>query len=220
MTGMILVPIKDPARAKSRLSDLLTAPERSLLAWAMLEDLISVLEPLPWPVAFVTSSERAAARAAGLGYRVLWEGGQISESASVDAASRILKGEGVDAVLRLPADIPLAKTGDVEELLAQPVAAPCAILVPSWNRMGTNALLRMPPDLFPSRFGKNSFERHFREAAAVGAQVRIVENVHLALDIDDPTDVARFLAQPVEGETRRLLGELNVSRRLRHHVNL
>lgn len=218
MTPVVLIPVKEHGKAKSRMSPLLTSRERSLLAWAMLEDLIRAVAPLPWPVIFLTNSQRAAAYAGSLGYRVIWEAEQTSESASIDAASRVLKGEGVGTVLRLPADIPLAQTGDVAELLMQPAAAPGAVLVPSWDRMGTNALLRTPPDLFPSHFGWNSFALHIKEAAAAGAQLRVVENSRLALDLDDASDIARFMALPAEGEAYRMLMELNISERLARHA--
>ncbi len=218
MTPAILVPVKEPGIAKSRLSSLMTAAERSQFAWAMLQDLIRVVQPLPWPVVFVTNSHRVAAHAGKLGYRVLLEAEQTSESASIDAASGLLKSEGVEAVLRLPADIPMAQSCDVVELVSQAAAAPCAVMAPSQDRMGTNALLRVPPDVFPSRFGHNSFVLHLREAAAAVAQVRVVENARLALDLDDPSDIARFIAQPVEGETYRTLMHFNVSQRLSRHA--
>jgi 2-phospho-L-lactate/phosphoenolpyruvate guanylyltransferase len=217
MTSVILVPVKEHARAKSRLSPLLNVRERALLAWAMLEDLIRVVRLLPVPVVMVTDSVRAAERAEDLGWRVIWEVDQTSESASVDAASRILAQEGIDAVLRLPADLPLVRTEDIAGLLSLAGTPPAAVLAPSWNRMGTNALLRTPPDLFPSRFGHDSFAQHIREAARAKAQVRIVENPRLALDLDDASDIVRFLAQPADGETNRTLTEMNVKEKLLHH---
>jgi 2-phospho-L-lactate guanylyltransferase len=196
------------------MSPLLSAADRSQLAWAMLEDLIHALTPLPFEVAMVTNSGRAASRAAALHWRVLREEHQVSESASVDGASRFLAQEGYQAVLRLPADLPLLLPDDVTELMQAPVAPPCAVLVPSWDRKGTNALLRTPPDLFPSRFGPDSFTRHLHEAEAAGARVKIIENPRLAFDLDDPADLARFLIHPVPGETYRTLMDLKVMERL------
>jgi len=218
MTSVVLVPVKEHAKAKLRMSPLLSGQERSLLAWAMLEDVIQALLPLALPAAVVTSSARAAARAEKLGWRVFWEEEQISESASVDAASQRLASEGVDAVLRLPADLPLVQPGDVEELLSLSIAAPCAVLAPSWDRMGTNALLRTPPALFPSRFGPNSFALHLGEAAGTGAQLKVVENPRLALDLDDASDIVRFLAQPADCRTYRTLMDLNIEERLTRHA--
>jgi 2-phospho-L-lactate guanylyltransferase len=218
MNSVILVPVKDMAKAKSRMSPLLNAAERAALACALLEDLIRALRPIPLPVAVATNSARAAARVRTLGWEVFQEEGQISESSSVDAASKRLAGNGFDAVLRLPADLPLLRTEDVAVLLSQPLPSPSAVMVPSRDRMGTNALLRNPPDVFPSRFGRNSFAEHIREAQAAGAHLRIVENPRIALDLDDPADIAHFLAQPAAGATYRVLLKFRVKERLLHYA--
>jgi 2-phospho-L-lactate guanylyltransferase len=218
VNAVILVPVKEHSRAKSRLSPLLTPHERGAIAWAMFKDLIRALSPLPYPVALVTNSSRAAARVEMLGWRVLWEEEQVSESASIDAASRLLAAEGADAVLRLPADLPLIQSRDIAEILSLPITTPSTVLAPSWDRMGTNALLRTPPGLFPSHFGPDSFALHVREASDRGIPFRVVENPRLALDLDDVSDIVRFLAQPADGETYRTLMKLDIQERLAHHA--
>ena len=220
MKPAILVPLKENTRAKSRLSPLLSSHERSQVAWMLLEDLIRALRPLPVPVFLLTSSARAAARADALGWTVIREARQISESVSVDAASRQLKQTGIEAVLRLPADLPQVRAQDVAALLSVPVEPPCAVLSPSRDRTGTNAILRAPPDLFPSHFGPGSFALHLREAEKAGAQIRIVDNPRLALDLDDAGDVAHLLSQPEEGATYRLLLDLNIRERLSRHAGI
>jgi 2-phospho-L-lactate guanylyltransferase len=218
MISVILVPVKEHARAKSRMSPLLTAQERFAVTWALMEDLIRALLPLPYPVMMLTSSARAASRAGSLGWTVFWEESQVSESASVDAASKHLAEEGVDAMLRLPADLPLVQSSDVADLLSLPIASRSAVLVPSWDHRGTNALLRTPPDLFPSQFGQDSFALHVRKAAEANAPLQVVENPRLALDLDDAHDIARFLAQPAPGETYRTLIDMNIKERLAQHA--
>ncbi len=218
MNAVILVPVKEHNRAKSRMSPLLTPYERSAIAWAMFMDLIQTLSPLPYPVALVTNSSRAAASVEVRGWRVLWEEEQVSESASIDAASRILAADGADAVLRLPADLPRIRPDDIEEIFSLPITAPSAVLAPSWDRMGTNALLRTPPDLFPSHFGPDSLALHIREATERGVPFRIVENPRLALDLDDAADIVRFLAQPADGETYRMLMKMDIQERLAHNA--
>lgn len=214
MRAVILVPVKDPARAKSRMAPVLSPVERSRLAGCMLDDLISALKPLQTPVVMVTDAEDAAVTAQKLGWRVFWEAGQINESVSVDVASHQLAMEGVEAVLRLPADIPLALSDDVSGLLETKLPGPSAVLVPALGGMGTNALLRNPPDLFPSRFGRNSFVLHTQEALRTRACVKVVENSRIALDLDDAEDLRLFIDQPGDTATRRLLEDLNLRDRL------
>ncbi len=214
MSTVILVPVKDFATAKVRMAGVLSVEERSRLASAMLADLVRALKPLAARVAFVTDSPEAARTAARKGWRIFWETCQISESASVDEASHRLAIERAESVLRLPADIPLAKTEDIQALLDLQPRSKSAILVPSWNRMGTNALMRKPPNLFPSRFGRNSFVLHTHEAMRARANIQAVDLPRLALDLDDPGDLARFLEQDSDTATRRLLVDWKVAERL------
>jgi len=122
-------------------------------------------------------------------WRAISEREQISESASVDAASRLCAAEGVQALLRLPIDIPLVTPGDIEALFAALEPAPSVVIVPSHDGTGTNALLRSPPDLFPSRFGPDSFALHLNEAERMSARIRIIRNERIALDVDEPKDL-------------------------------
>lgn len=214
MSTSILVPVKEHINAKSRMSTMLDADERALLAKTMFEDVADTLASLSSPVVIVTNSQEAAQQARKLGWRVLWETYQVSESASVDAASAQLRQEGITSVLRLPADLPLVTSADIEQIFADAMPAPSAVLVPSGDRMGTNALLRTPPDLFSSRFGHNSFVLHMQEARRSKAQIRVTENSNIALDLDDTSDLRRFLERPSNTRTYQLLQKLAIRERL------
>ncbi len=214
MSTIILVPVKEHEHAKSRMAAVLDPGERAMLARAMFEDVVRVLVSLPVPVAVVTNSSEAAGRATHLGWRLLWETRQISESASVDAASVQLAREGIASVLRLPADLPLVRPCDLEQVISGNPPPPFAVLVPSHDGAGTNAILRHPPDLFPSRFGQNSFILHLQEAKRSGAEVRVIENPNLALDLDDASDLRRFIEHPSDTLAYELLQKLGIEERL------
>jgi 2-phospho-L-lactate guanylyltransferase len=92
--------------------------------------------------------------------------------------------------------MPLVRALDIEQILAQVASdakAPYALLVPSHDRLGTNALFLAPPDVIALRFGHDSFTFHMSQVAAQGLPVRFIENEHIALDIDEPKDLRRFL---------------------------
>jgi 2-phospho-L-lactate guanylyltransferase len=100
-------------------------------------------------------------------------------------------------VLILPGDMPLARSADIEAVLAEVPAgtgAPFALLVPSHDRLGTNALLLAPPGIIKLRFGYDSFSFHTSQVVAQGLALRIYENERIALDIDEPKDLERFLS--------------------------
>jgi 2-phospho-L-lactate/phosphoenolpyruvate guanylyltransferase len=208
----ILVPLKSPANAKTRLSNLLTPEQRAELVLAMFHDVAAALVETRGAdrVFIATSYEPVIALARGFGFDVYREQTQVSESHSVDEASRWLKGQGFDFVLRLPADIPLVRTDDIDALLAVELSSPGTLMVPSRDGTGTNAIARTPPDLFPSHFGPNSLSLHKGEAENLGAQFVIHPNERIGLDIDDPADLQVFLQRDPDTRAASLLRSLNL----------
>jgi 2-phospho-L-lactate guanylyltransferase len=209
----ILIPVKDLTRAKQRLASLMPQEARTRLAWAMLENTFAAAARARNAdrVAVVTLYPPAIALAQAHGMDVILETEQISESASVDFGSREARRRGATAVLRLPIDLPLIQTGDIETLLD---CEADVVIVPSRDGTGTNALLRRPPDLFPSHFGPGSLRKHLDEAARLQVNCRLVHLERIALDIDDPADVEVFLAQGDNSHIYELLSGLS-----RHQPN-
>jgi 2-phospho-L-lactate guanylyltransferase len=195
----ILIPVKEFRDAKKRLAPHFSSVERAALAEAMCEDFFEVVAATRCVErVFVVSKEPGAVtRARERGWETIVETQQISESDSVDAASRYCAAQGVRALLRLPIDLPLAEPQDIEavfrkfdeELEEKFDGAPAAVLVPSRDGTGTNALLRTPPSLFPSRFGPNSFALHLAEAERSGARVCVFRNARLEWDVDELEDL-------------------------------
>lgn len=193
----LLIPVKDPTHAKTRLAGLLSEDERQRLALSMFEDVSRAAANARKPdrVVLVTNFGPAVEHGCKLGWDILLEESQISESASIDWASRVLGERGFESVMRLPADLPLVRAEDIDALLAIELESPGALLVPSRDGTGTNAIIRTPPALFPSRFGPNSLALHRQEAARVGVECLIVDNIRIALDIDEPADVEMLVEQ-------------------------
>jgi 2-phospho-L-lactate guanylyltransferase len=197
----LLLPVKDLRNAKQRLAGLLTPEKRHGLARAMLADALRAVRGvrLAEKIFVVTNYEPAIRTAEENGWEILREESQISESASVDWASRICAQRNVTGLLRLPLDLPLLKASDIDELLAVECAAPAVVMVPSRNGTGTNAILRMPPALFPSHFGEGSFEKHRAEAERAAARVIIRRNARLEMDVDDEADLRALLQHDLSG---------------------
>jgi 2-phospho-L-lactate/phosphoenolpyruvate guanylyltransferase len=212
----LLLPIKDLRHAKQRLAGLLTPEERCTLAQAMLADTFRAVRDvrLAENIFVVTNYEPAIRAAKENGWEVLREESQISESASVDWASRICAERKVAGLLRLPIDLPLMQASDIDELFAVDCAAPAVVMVPSRDATGTNAILRMPPALFPSHFGEGSFAKHRAEAERAAARVIIQRNARLEMDVDDETDLRTLLQNDLSGtQTGRWLAENRVAER-------
>jgi 2-phospho-L-lactate guanylyltransferase len=212
----LLIPVKDLARAKQRLANLMTQSERTRFAWAMLENTFAAAAAVRSAdrIAVVTLYEPAIELAKQYGMEVIPETEQISESASVDFGSREAAKFGAEAVLRLPIDLPLITSHDIETVLAADQPKPSVVIVPSRDGTGTNAILRRPPTLFPSHFGAGSLAKHLREAEQANAACQLLQLPNIALDIDEPEDLAELLAQGRGTPIHDLLMELNVAERL------
>jgi len=213
----LLLPIKDLREAKQRLGPFLNPEERFGLAQAMLADTIRAVRGVRQAdkIFVVTNYAPAMQAAEENGWELLREDRQISESFSVDYASIQCAKRGVRALLRLPLDVPLVQSPDIDGLLALECAAPALVIVPSRDGTGTNAILRTPPTLFPSHFGSDSFAKHCAEAQHASAQIFIRRNARLEMDVDDEADLRALAKEDLRGtETGDCLQRSGVLQRL------
>ena len=218
-----LIPVKGFGNAKQRLSPLLDRAERETLAETMFRDVLRQVlgaRGLAETVV-VTGNDEVCTIASSLGARVIRQQDEKGETEAVNFARRELTAMGREAVLIIPGDMPLVRSSDIEQLLGEvPEGArpPFALLVPSHDRMGTNALLLAPPNVIRLRFGYDSFSYHMNQVRAQGLPIRFIENERIGLDIDEPRDLERFLAYDVaEGEAgraaRRMIAEHQVQKK-------
>src|SRR5260370_2666004 len=102
----------------------------------------------------------------------------------------------------------------MEGWLGVDCAGRAVLMVPSRDGTGTNAILRMPPALFPSHFGEGSFAKHRAEAECVGAAIIVRRNQRLEMDVDDEADLRALLQHDLSGtQTGRWLAENRVGER-------
>ena len=198
----------------------MTQDERSRLAWMMLEVTFHAasLARNADRIAVMTSYPPAISLARYYGMEVIIETRQVSESASVDFGSREVMKRGASSALRLPIDLPLITTEDIETILDHQRQAPSVVIVPSRDGTGTNALSRRPPDLFPSHFGAGSFVKHLEEAQVSKADCTVIDMPRIALDIDDPDDIEELLKQVPNSRIFQVLEEMRISERLKERV--
>jgi 2-phospho-L-lactate guanylyltransferase len=216
----LLLPIKDLRHAKQRLAGFLNPDERFRLAQAMLADTLRAVRGVSKAdKVFVVTNYAPAMRAAEEnGWGLFREERQISESASVDAASRECERRGITSVLRVPLDVPLVQASDIDNLLETECAAPALVIVPSRDGTGTNAILRTPPTLFPSHFGTGSFAKHCEEAQNAGAQVIVRHSARLEMDVDDQVDLRALLQHDLSrSETGTWLRQNGILARLQQN---
>jgi len=100
---------------------------------------------------------------------------------------------GAGAVLLLSSDLPHVTTEAIRELLdvAATIDTPAVVAVPAVGRGGTNALYLRPPDAIALHFGADSLESFRRESESKGVNFVIHHSDAMAIDLDEPDDLAR-----------------------------
>jgi 2-phospho-L-lactate guanylyltransferase len=198
---VILVPVKNLSAAKQRLAAILDQPSRTALAQAMLHDVLTTLHN--WknrpPVAIVSSDPYAIRRATEYAFEIIPDPENPGETGAIELATRVCVERGVESTLVIPADIPLIQASELEEILKQ-APEEGSVLVPAADGRGTNAAFRRPANLFPLRFGNDSFQPHHAAAQATGRPCVVLNLPGIAVDVDNPEDLQRLAALP--GETR------------------
>ena len=202
-----VVPVKDLGNAKQRLAGVLDQPARTALFRAMLEDVLEALSGAASlaGIVLVTRDAEAIALAERYGAECLIEPENHGHTAAVELAAKALAGRGAGALLQVPGDIPRVTAGEIEAVIAAHATAPAVTIAPSRDHHGSNAVLCSPPDMFPFRFGDDSFHPHLAAARAIGIEPVVVEQTGIGLDIDTPGDLEAFLASPSNTRAYRLL---------------
>jgi 2-phospho-L-lactate/phosphoenolpyruvate guanylyltransferase len=207
-----VLPIKDTALAKQRLSALLSAGQRTELARAMLHDVIDAVAASRSlaGVMFVTIDPFARALAQRIGACILDAGASDGQTAAITAAARMLAAERRGAMLTIPGDVPLVTAAEIDTVIGQHPVGDAFTIVPSHDELGSNAVLCSPPDRVPLRFGDNSYRPHVEAARRCGLVPKIVRLPGLALDIDRPRDVKALLRAPVRTRAHAILQKFGI----------
>lgn len=196
-----IVPVKDLAGTKSRLTPILEPGARAGLTLYMMGRVVAALRDAGVENVGVVSPDRIVlAEAVERGATPLRQESHGLNPA-LEEGRRWAIEQGAASLLVLPADLPLLGPEDVRELLREmDDEAPASVVIsPDRDRAGTNALLLRPPDALPFAFGVGSYEAHGQAARERGLDVRVCARPHLAFDLDTADDLARL----EEKEVRR-----------------
>lgn len=213
VTPVILVPVKNTSSAKQRLAVVLDQPSRTALAQAMLHDVLTTLHN--WParrekkrpaVAVVSSDPYAIRLAAEYEFEIIPDPDNPGETGAIEMATRVCVEKGTDSTLVIPADIPLIEAWELDEILKH-APAEGSVLVPAGDGRGTNAIFRRPANLFPLRFGNDSFKPHHAAAQATGKPCIVMSLPGIAVDVDNPEDLQRLISLPGETRAQHVLRE-------------
>ena len=219
MSGIwCVIPIKDLENAKTRLASALSPEDRRGLFQAMAEDVLEAASNAASlaGVLVLTNDPSASALAKRYGARIEGEPANIGQSEAVRRAAELLAAEGADGVLTLPADAPLITSGDIQSILERhPKRRPAMTIVPDHARRGSNCMVLTPGPLIPLHFGHVSFEPHLAEAAKLGVEPTILDDLpRVALDVDTPEDLAAALATGLSCRARAYVDAHGIAAKL------
>ncbi|MCA1706060.1 MAG: 2-phospho-L-lactate guanylyltransferase [Actinobacteria bacterium] len=192
--------MKRLAIAKRRLMPHVTDQERLVIATALLADaldLCSSVQVLEWWV--ITDDPTVESLATSRGFKVGHDPGTGLNDALLAGITECMD-DGAASVTIIPTDVPLAWSGDVQDIL-DTGATSDVVVVPSRDG-GTNALYLSPGDALRPAFGEFSFTRHLAEAEHRGLRCSMLSLPRLELDIDTIEDVDLYLARPKAASCR------------------
>lgn len=196
MSLWAVVPAKSFARAKTRLSPVLTDGERSSLSRAMFQHILGTVRACGGigNIMVATDCDEVERAARDAGTYVIRDEPEASLAQIVDAAIERCRGRGATKVLVVMADLPFVEQHDLDKLLQLPTRA-ALVAVPDSAGEGTNALLLHDLSI-ATQFGHaDSYRRHLGLASSVASY----SSDGLGFDIDDPDDLraARLVAESV-----------------------
>ncbi|MEM9754399.1 MAG: 2-phospho-L-lactate guanylyltransferase [Pseudomonadota bacterium] len=207
MTGgtLLVVPMKDPARAKTRLRGAMGPAETARFALRLFDRTLALLAGMrahgrlpDTTLAVVTGHDGIASRATEAGLQTIQERPGADLPQAVADAAGFAVGTGHARLCVLPADLAAPDAADIAQLLAQDFGGPGVALVPSRD-WGTNALLAAPPDAIAFAYGVRSFHAHCAAATAAGLTPRVLPLESLRWDIDRSEDLAEFFGMEGQG---------------------
>jgi 2-phospho-L-lactate guanylyltransferase len=206
MRGILLIPVKDLSNAKQRLGAAFDQQRRTQLAEAMLRDVLTAAAGVRSRVeiALVTGDVRAKQMAAEFGFPVIEDTRNESETAAIEMATAWCEARGYDTTVVIPGDIPLIHSDELDRVLD---AAPDEgmVIVPAYDRRGSNCILRRPASIITLRFGNDSFLPHCEAMLRTGKPLVILECEGMGLDIDTPHELEMLLACAGNTNAQRLL---------------
>ena len=206
MPTALLIPVKNLSNAKQRLGEALDQEHRSLLAEAMLRDVLTAAAGVAdrLDLYLVTDDAQARRLRAEFGFGVIEDTRNESETAAIEMATAWSEERGYDTTVVLPGDVPLTTSAELDRVLD---SAPeeGAVFVPAYDRRGSNCILRRPASIIPLRFGDDSFLPHCEAMKKTGKPLVILELPGIGLDIDHPHELELLLGRAGNTHAQRLL---------------
>ncbi len=208
----IIIPFRSLRDGKSRLSTVLEPLDRSALNHRMLFGVVrAALEVRSAPrVIVITPDDDAIAELEGTfdGKLTLLRQPDRERglNAALSQATTFALGRRSRTIVVIPADLPLLRANDIENLLRRDAPV---VVAPDRHRSGTNGLMQRIDAThgeFVYHFGPDSFRLHLNEAHRLGLDAATAVAMGISFDLDTPSDLSDLRLI----DSRDLVGERGV----------
>lgn len=192
---VIIIPFRSMTDGKSRLSPVLAPTERFDLNRSMLDNVVDaamnvhpkasviMVSPDPDAIAYLAPHESSALRLLRQSPDAIGLNGALTQ-----ATNQAIR-EDARTVVVIPADLPLLRSQDIQNLLRRDAAV---VIAPDRHREGTNGLLQRIDATrgeFVYHFGVGSFHAHIEEAHRLGLDAATAISLGTSFDLDTPVDL-------------------------------
>ncbi len=195
MSLWAIVPVKSLRRGKSRLANVLSDEERSILNNDLLTRTLSCLKSVSKidQVLVISYDPEVLAKAREFGVMTVQEGKRTNLNNALRQATIAAKAYNATKTLIIPADLPLINKNDVEDFLSQEGKPPEIIISTDRKSDGTNALFINPIGILEYNFGEWSFRKHIEQAEQKKINVNVKTIKSFTFDLDTPEDLEIFM---------------------------
>ena len=190
----VLIPLKPPAQAKTRLAPAFGARERRALMREMAAHVVETAVAAGLgPVALVGDDPEVTAFARRIGADLRSDAGLPWNEGLRHAIESLAPAPA--AVLIVAADLPLVTAAELRALVA--AGDQDGVVIGRAHDGGTNALVLRPPLAIATCFGVTQSGRaHAGRATAAGLPAHVLDLPGVALDVDTPADAIRAGIRP------------------------
>lgn len=194
MTPWLLIPVKAFALGKSRLASTLNSSARLRLNAAFLRRSLAAAATFPGlrRTLVVTNCEGVRTAASRAGAFAIVQRAAAGLDAAVGEGLLNLQRLGARRAIVLMGDVPMVRGSDLAAL-TEDMRDRRVLICPNRDGEGTNAVAMLAAAPIPLAFGGASLARLRIHIERAGYSPRQVENSRIALDIDTPEDLLRWL---------------------------
>lgn len=189
MKTLLAIPMKAPARAKTRLAPAMDDAQRARLAVRLFERTLAFFR-CHWRdfdvIAVTDDATEIAPLATRHGAGVLLEDREAGLDAAAALALQHARTAGYERLVIVPGDVPVWLRSEVRQLLA--LSKLHALTLAESHDGGTNFLALAPPQPFTFRYGPQSAALHVQSGQERGLSVARCRLPFLARDIDTAED--------------------------------